>query len=160
MRKDLGLGLLLVIILIVLVLAWRYPSSRSEANSEPASSRSQTAPPTARPPAFRAASRPETLPHNTLSDFHPLLASLAAETDPDRCREALEQAAGSVADADLGPTLDALVANPSPAAAELRQALVRRWAESDPAAAAAWTTHLPEGAAYSEALEQVAIAWA
>jgi len=50
------------------------------------------------------------------------------------------------------------VGDTNSAAVDVRRNLVRRWAESDPAAAAAWTATLT-GPAYVEALEQVAIAW-
>ena len=74
-----------------------------------------------------------------------LLAAVEAEPDPDRKSEALERIVQSVSDADLPAALDALASDPSPAAADLRQLLVRRWAESDAPAAAAWTAQLPEG---------------
>jgi len=44
--------------------------------------------------------------------------------------------------------------------AELRQLVVRRWAEVDGAAAARWVGKLPSGAGRRLALKQVAIAWA
>ena len=63
-----------------------------------------------------------------------------------------------IVDADLVVTLNKLVGDTNSAAVDVRRNLVRRWAESDPAAAAAWTATLT-GPAYVEALEQVAIAW-
>ena len=100
-------------------------------------------------------STPQVQPAHTIP-----LATIEAETDSDRRSEALDRAVESVSDADLPATLDALVLDASPGAAELRQLLVRRWAESDAPAAAAWTSQLPEGSLRRAALEQVAIAWA
>jgi hypothetical protein len=56
--------------------------------------------------------------------------------------------------------LDSLARDARPAAAELGELLVRRWAEADAPAAAAWTARLPQSPVYRAALEQVAIAWA
>jgi len=89
-----------------------------------------------------------------------LLAAIEAETDPDRRSETIERVVESVSEADLPAMLDSLARDISPGAAELGRPLVRRWAERDAPAAAAWTAQLPEGAVRRAALEQVAIAWA
>jgi hypothetical protein len=50
--------------------------------------------------------------------------------------------------------------NSSELCQNLEVRLTRRWAEADPAAAAAWAQQMPAGRARSEALNGVAIAWA
>lgn len=89
-----------------------------------------------------------------------LLAAVEAETDSVRRGEALERAVELVSDGELPAMLDSLARDVSPEAAELRQLLVHRWAETNAPAAAAWATQLPEGSARRAALEQVAITWA
>ena len=88
-----------------------------------------------------------------------LLAAFEPETDPDRRSAGLERAAASVSQADPPAALNALSANTSLAADQLRQALARRWAESKPGAAAAWVAQLPEGSTCRDLAQQVAIAW-
>jgi hypothetical protein len=56
--------------------------------------------------------------------------------------------------------LQELAAESSPKAGDRRQLLVRRWAEADPRAAAAWCSGLPEGPVQAQCLQQVGIAWA
>jgi hypothetical protein len=89
-----------------------------------------------------------------------LLAAAEAESDPDRQEQALVRAEASVSEGALPGALNGLIQDSSSTAAELRRRLVRRWAESDPATAAAWATQLPPGTAHNDALQQVAIAWA
>ena len=93
-------------------------------------------------------------------DSSSLLATIEAESDPYRRSEALDRAVQSVPDSDLSVVLYGLVDADSPAGAELRSQLARRWAESSPRAAAAWAAQLPEGPNYREALTQVALGWA
>jgi hypothetical protein len=88
-----------------------------------------------------------------------LLAAWEAQTDPERRPEILESIVQS-ADSERSKLLDSLLARLDPAAAELRQLLVRRWAEEHPQAAAAWAALLSEGPAQSEVVSQIAIAWA
>lgn len=85
---------------------------------------------------------------------------VATEIDPDLQSEAIENAVAKIADADVPASLSALGTQTGPEAMETRELLVRRWAERDVAAAAAWATQLPEGAPRNQVLEQVAIAWA
>jgi hypothetical protein len=89
-----------------------------------------------------------------------LVAAAEQEADPDRRSETLGVAAASVSDAELPATLEALVLDARPAAAELSQILVRRWAEADAPTAAAWISQLPEGPSCQSSFGQVAIAWA
>jgi hypothetical protein len=88
------------------------------------------------------------------------LSAISAETDPDRRAEALDRAVESIADADVPEVLDGLMGGKDPAANELRPLLVRRWAERDPQAAAAWAGQFPEGGERRMILEQIALAWA
>lgn len=62
---------------------------------------------------------------------------------------------------ELGKTVTALFAGESsdPSSALLRAELLRRWAEVDPAAAAAWASSENGGALPPGAVEQVALAW-
>jgi hypothetical protein len=87
-------------------------------------------------------------------------ATVESDADPDRLVESLEHVAKSISEAELSATLDLFAHDADPEAAELCQLLVRRWAESDPSAAAAWTSELPEGSLSKAASEQIAIAWA
>ena len=89
-----------------------------------------------------------------------LLAGIEAESNPGRRNEALQRAVESVSDAILPSMLDSLALDASPGAAEMSLLLVRRLAESDAPAAAAWILQLPDSPVCRDALEQVAIAWA
>lgn len=102
--------------------------------------------------------RPSTPPRQTPTNKSGV--PIAIETDLDLQSEEIELAVEKVAPADVPAALAALGAQTGPAATEMRQLLVRRWAERDVAAAATWATQLPEGAPRNQALEQVAIAWA
>lgn len=87
-------------------------------------------------------------------------APMVAQTDPNLPGEEIELAVENIADADLLALLESLGAQTGPTAMETRQLLLRRWADRDAAAAAAWAIQFPEGPVRSSALEQVAIAWA
>ncbi len=99
-------------------------------------------------------------PRNLPVDARQLLAAVEAETDDDSRSAALESGVESISDTDIRDVFDSLLVDTSAAAGELRQLLVRRWADSDAPTAANWAAHLPEGAATSSAMEQVALAWA
>ena len=103
---------------------------------------------------------PPSATHPARTTEEALVASVEKEAEPDPRGEALAVAAASVSDADLPTMLEALVHDTRPAAAELSQSLVRRWAEADAPTAAAWISRLPEGPICQAAFEQVAIAWA
>jgi hypothetical protein len=66
----------------------------------------------------------------------------------------------SVSDAELPALCDSLARDPSLGATVLRQRLIRRWAETDGPAAAAWTAQLRKEPTYLEAVTQVALGWA
>ena len=151
MKTIIALGLVILSFLLVMALRHTAASLYSVPKGKPASAESQQ--------IFRISHTlrvtPQAQPVHAI-----LLAVIEAETDPDRRSEALERAVKSVSDADLPAMLDSLSHDNSPAAAELSQLLVRRWAETNAPAAAAWATQLPESSARRDALEQVAIAWA
>src|SRR5208282_968965 len=156
MRTKVALGLM-VALLLAPALRHLGSSTAPPAKDEPSDS-PITPPASYLPRHARRSSPPATQPGQALAAV--LLAAVEGETDPDRRSEALEGAARSVSEADLPAVLDALVRDAGPAAAELCQLLVRRWAEADAPAAAAWAAQLPQSPLYRAALEQVAIAWA
>ncbi len=156
MRITVALGLMVALLLEV---ALRHPGSGTVPLAKGETSGGRITHPALHiPRSAQGSSPPATQPGQAVEDI--LLAAAEGETDPDRRSAALERAAGSVAVADLASVLDSLARDARPAAAELCQLLVRRWAEADAASAAAWTTQLPEGPVRRAALEQVAIAWA
>ena len=156
MRTNVALWLM-VALLLAAALRHLGSSTVPRAKDEPSDSRI-THPASYIPHHARRSSPPATQPSQAVEAV--LLAAVEGETDPDRRSEALEGAAGSVSDADLPAMLDSLVRDARPAAAELCQLLVRRWAEADAPAAAAWAAQLPQSPVYRAALEQAAIAWA
>ena len=105
---------------------------------------------------FKRSARPRVLP---VQAPLPSLAAIEAETDPARRGEALDRAAEAVPREKQLATLNALVHSDGAAAAELSQLLTRRWAERDPATAAAWVAQ-QKSPANIPLLEQVAVAWA
>jgi hypothetical protein len=88
-----------------------------------------------------------------------LLAAMDIETDANRRSELLDHAVESIPVIQLPVVLDSLMELDSPSAAEARERLIRRWAETETPVAAAWATQLSEGPARSAALEQIAAAW-
>jgi hypothetical protein len=89
-----------------------------------------------------------------------MLGAIEAQTDPDLRSQAFARAVELVSNAELPGMLDWLVRIESSAAAELREVLIRRWAETDGPAAAAWAARLEPGPASHDALTQVALGWA
>jgi len=157
MKTILGLGL--VILTFVLLVALRRSVITHQApEGNPTFAES---PPSAQAGrARRAGPRERPVPEQTEPSQVILLPTIEVETDSDRSNEALERAVESISDAELPARLDSLAFDANPAAAEMSLRVVRRWAESDPGAAAAWTSQIPENSARRAALEQVAIAWA
>jgi hypothetical protein len=160
MKKTLAFGLAMLPVLLALTLTLPRPGTGPHPvpQSEAAVVLSQQ---DARSPRARRVAYHATLATQPSRPIDAgFLAAVEAEPDLDRKSEALDRVVQSVSDADLPAVLDALASDPSPVAADLRQLLVRRWAERDAPAAAAWTAGLPEDSARRAALEQVAIAWA
>jgi len=81
------------------------------------------------------------------------------EPDPFWHGEALERWVAQLPLDRICALLDEANGNPDALSAELRLLLTRRWAETDPAAAAASITQWPEAAPRIEACRQIAIAW-
>jgi hypothetical protein len=92
--------------------------------------------------------------------FAALVDAIDTETDPDRRSETLDQAIAALADNDLPSAIAALMDDPRPTAGDIRQLMLKRWAEKEPAKVADWASRLPPGPTYTSALEQLAIAWA
>jgi hypothetical protein len=96
-----------------------------------------------------AQSRPTGLPTRAPSD-----------TAPDSRTGNSEQIGESISDAELPAQCDALARDAARGATDLRHQLIRRWAQTDGPAAAAWAAQLRNEPAYREALNQVALGWA
>ena len=158
MKTMIALGLVMFSLLLVMALRRTGNSPYPVPEGEPDSAESQSRPTAAHTRSVASHALLATQPVEPIHAI--LLETIEAETDSDRRSEALERAAESVSDADLPAMLDSLARDLSPSAAELRQLLVHRWAETNAPAAAAWATQLPEGPARRAALEQVAITWA
>jgi len=89
-----------------------------------------------------------------------ILSAIEAEADRDGRSEALDHAVEWVSNAELPGMLDSLLRIESSAAVELQEVLIRRWAETDGPAAAAWARRLELGPTSHQALTQVAFGWA
>ncbi|HKS37348.1 MAG TPA: hypothetical protein VJW76_09180 [Verrucomicrobiae bacterium] len=87
-------------------------------------------------------------------------ASIQTGTALDGRSETREQIGESVSDAELPALCESLARGASLAATDLREQLIRRWAQADGPAAAAWAAQLRNEPAYHEALNQVALGWA
>jgi hypothetical protein len=96
----------------------------------------------------------------SITSDHFLLLQAETETDPDLKSEALQRTAASVADRELPAVLDSLLDQHGAEASELRDLLVRRWADLDAKSAASWSIRLSEGSLADPAVNQVAISWA
>jgi hypothetical protein len=89
-----------------------------------------------------------------------LPTTVQTDAELDRRSKTSEQILQSVSDAELPALCDSLARDLSQGAADLRQRLIRRWAQTDGPAAAMWTAQLRQEATYDEALTQVALGWA
>ena len=85
-------------------------------------------------------------------------AEIAGEADDGRREEKWAILAGQIPPGDIPATLDELQGLGG-GESEFFQRLVRRWAEADGRAAAAWAGQLPAGAVREGALSSVAIEW-
>jgi hypothetical protein len=89
------------------------------------------------------------------------LAAIQAEEDSQKREEMLAALVDQIAIADIQSTLNELQQlGPSDLIGDFSLRLVRRWAENDGHAAAAWVEQLPEGPMREDALSGVAIEWA
>jgi hypothetical protein len=89
-----------------------------------------------------------------------LPTTVQTDAELDRRSETSEQIGESVSDAELPALCDSLARDASHGATDLRERLIRRWAQTDGPAAAAWTAQLRQEATYDEVLTQVALGWA
>lgn len=156
MKKMIVLGLVMLSFLLVVVLRRTGADPHFVLEDEPVAAEAEQISESA--PSRRAATSALRTTHPAQSIHAMLLAAVEAETGADRRNEALGRAAECVSDVDLPAMLDSLALDASPKAAEMSLLLVRRWAESDAPAAAAWTLQLPENPVWRAALERVAIA--
>lgn len=157
MKTSFALGAGLLVLLAALVLRNVASDSARASNDTLPSIESEQSAKIARPHRMKLRT---VVPPQTLITDVDLLGAIEAETDPDRRSEALDRAVESVSNSELPGLLDSLVRLESSAAADLRQRLIRRWAETDGPAAAAWASQLWQGPTYHEALTQVALGWA
>ena len=158
MKRKVIAGLVLLPLLVAAALRYAVNQTKPPAQIEAANLRFQTDYPTIRVGSATSAAQPEvSINHSTLAN---LLASIEVETDSDRQSEAIQRAVDLVSDQDLPAMLDSLTSQTSRAAGELRDLLLRRWAEKNPVAAANWLAQFPACSANSALFRQVAIAWA
>jgi hypothetical protein len=88
------------------------------------------------------------------------LTALDQEPDPELRGQILSRMVALVAIDSIPVAVEPLLSLSTPNTQELRDRLVRRWAEAEPARAAAWAAGLADGESRSAVLKQVAIAWA
>jgi len=158
-KTKVTFGLVALILLLLLTLV-RGPGSGPDLPSAGNPAVTEWQPDSEAEPTRHVGS-PALLPTSrVLSRYASLFAVVETEADSDERNEALESAVESVSETDLPTLLDALALDTRPGAEEMRLRLIRRWAESDSAAAATWTAELPENRVRGAAFEQVAIAWA
>ncbi len=152
MQKIFGLGLVL---LGIGLLVWAMqrdggiPGPEIIANPDPATEAVVSSAPSL-PPISSAASETLAATLNTLDE----------EIHLNRRCEAIQRLVAAADTSETPSLLNQLVVSTNEAAREFRQQLVRRWAQTDPAAASVWAAQIQEGPVHGEALEQVAIAWA
>jgi len=112
------------------------------------------------PTALRVAARGLARTANPTNYYQRLATALDAESDPAQREEQLPATVAAITDTEVPAALAALTDSNSPSAAELRALLATRWAEQNPAAAAAWAGQLPPGPVRNDLLQQIAIPWA
>jgi len=161
MRTKFYFGLIGLLALVLVVqhrqrASWR---ATEAANRPSASSNSSEAMETRR---YRvAADTAADLGEAAIPLIHQTLAGLGMEHVEGEPSEALDELVGTITDAQMPVVLNELLAASAvEAGADLRRLLLRRWAERNPVAAAAWADQLPEGALRREAIQHVAIVWA
>jgi hypothetical protein len=88
------------------------------------------------------------------------VSAQGANHNPAVENEELAQAVAAVPDGDLRQALEASLEQHNSHSSQLRQLLVRRWAEGDPKTAASWIGNMQESGEAVSLTKQVAIAWA
>jgi hypothetical protein len=79
------------------------------------------------------------------------------ESDTEGRADEIQRVTQNIADAALPNVLEWM--NRDEANLDLKEALVRRWTQFDPGAAAAWAVNLPEGPNRRRLIEQIAMMW-
>jgi hypothetical protein len=87
------------------------------------------------------------------------LSALEQESDPTLKEQMFARVVSSVGVEGMPLALDQLLSVSTPAAIELRDRMIRHWAEVNPAEAAQWTASVAESATRSAVMTQVAVAW-
>jgi hypothetical protein len=156
-RLVLGVGLIGITLWVFLRDPTRDPAVQSITHRLPHPSASD---PISRPP-------PRSQPiarsyHNANRDLRAELESIRAETHPGMRSEGLSRLSTTFGGVDIEAALSQLIWQDADdrVIQEFSQSLIQRWAESDPAAAAAWATNLPAGKFQKQMIGGVAIAWA
>jgi hypothetical protein len=109
------------------------------------------------------AERPKTWINSQEIPRHTVLSALAAleqESNSDLKQQLFAREVESIGIDNTRVALEQLLLVSTPDAVELRDRLVRRWAEVDPAQAAEWSAGLGEGGPHGAVMTQVAITWA
>ena len=88
------------------------------------------------------------------------IKAIEAETDDLKRNEAIESLVAQINEKDIASTLALLGNEDSVVRRELRNRLVRRWAELDIKAASAWVTQLAPGVSRQDSLNNLATRWA
>jgi len=96
----------------------------------------------------------------TLSRDPESLSQSGDTVDPELENDKLAQVAAEVPDDDLRRALDSSLQDHTDFASQLRELLIRRWAEIDPAAAASWASGLQDPSIAASLTQQIATAWA
>jgi hypothetical protein len=104
----------------------------------------------------RSKQLPETPQTDLLSD----LCGLEQESDPTVKERMFARVVSSIGVDRTPLALEQLLSISTPAAIELRDRLVRHWAEVDPAQAAKWSAGVADSTTRSAVMTQAAIAWA
>jgi hypothetical protein len=124
------------------ILLFHFASGRSSQGTPLTTSLSYS--PTAPAVTTEAKPQPQAAASEGAPNAEPMPSEAVAELSPDQLQFRLEN----------------LLHDESPEASEMRNALLRAWAERDVIAAARWVELLPESDFHGEAVKQVAIAWA
>jgi hypothetical protein len=137
----------LLLLALRLLLAQKVVDNTSASSNEPVSELS-------------VAEGPAPLHQTSQNDLLSVLSTLEQESDPNRREPMFDRAVALIGIDNTAAALEQLLRAVTPTALELRDRLVRRWAEVDPARAADWSGGVVETAPRTAAMKQVAIAWA
>src|SRR5579859_826234 len=157
MKRRITLTFLGLLVPVLIAIVWRLNSAKPITDS-PQAADSQTA--CELGPLYAQTDATHIRPAATHSASEKeALGGTSAAADPDLKAEALDRQAQSIPDTRLSAALDALIGKDTDEASQLRQLLVRRWAELDPRAAGQWASRLALPMESREAIGQVALTW-